>query len=70
MIEEQIAEYIKAKLSLLNMTEETKDRIVRTCLTDAKNLTRNTDQSTETCNSVALKIAHCVFKEVSDYIGN
>lgn len=65
MKEDVISKYMKEQISGANFPEDVQKKIVDTCIKEAKNITRNTDQSVATCNPVALKIAHCSFKEVS-----
>lgn len=68
MKEDEISKYIKERFAILNFPEDTVDKIIDTCMKEAKNLTRNTDQSTTTCNPVSLKLSHCIFKQVNLYI--
>lgn len=65
ILEDKISSYMKEKMAPLKYPEEVQDKIVDTCIKEAKNMTRNTDQSKETCNPIALKLGHCFYKEVS-----
>lgn len=65
MKEDVISKYIKEQISTAKFPEDVQNKIIDTCIKEAKNMTRNTDQSEATCNPVPLKLAHCVFREVS-----
>lgn len=45
--------------------ESIQDKVISTCLSEARNATANRDTSdSESCNPAAVKLKHCLFREI------
>ncbi|XP_044268493.1 uncharacterized protein LOC123013781 [Tribolium madens] len=63
--ESQFEAFIKETMAKESWFASIQDKVVSTCLAEAKNATANRDTSdTESCNPAGVKLMHCMFREI------
>ncbi|KAJ8927515.1 hypothetical protein NQ314_020012 [Rhamnusium bicolor] len=63
--EEEFSTFVKETFSAESWLTSLQDKVISTCLDEAKNATANRDASdSESCNPAGAMMAHCLFREI------
>ncbi|EFA03231.1 hypothetical protein TcasGA2_TC013160 [Tribolium castaneum] len=63
--EAEFGEFVKETMAKESWFVSIQDKVVSTCLAEARNATANRDTSdTESCNPAGVKLMHCMFREI------
>lgn len=62
---EEFESFVKERFSSESWLTALQDKVISTCLDEAKNATANRDASdSSSCNPAGAKITHCLFREI------
>ncbi|RZC33474.1 uncharacterized protein BDFB_005808 [Asbolus verrucosus] len=63
--EDELTTFVKEAMSKESWFASFQDKVIPTCLAEARNATANRDTSdSESCNPAGVKLVHCLFREI------
>ncbi|XP_049822115.1 uncharacterized protein LOC109607480 [Aethina tumida] len=62
--DEEFRAIVKEKFAKESWFASLQDKIISTCLAEARNATANADKDKGTCNPAGIKLHHCMFREI------